>query len=123
MQHTTATIPAKLSSTILMMTITMIVLMLVSANVDARPNFKMKTKQAETTAEITFKVPQNTKVWMNVYNEEGRYVAELMNEKRVKKGKSQTVEVNTSNWEEGNYTVEVRTATGSVWTKSLVIEE
>ena len=99
-----------------------IVLLLASTNADANSNFKMKTKQAETTAKINFKVPQTTKVWMNIYNKKGRYVAELMNERRVKKGKSQSIEVNTSSWEKGNYTVEIRTENGKVWKRNLEIE-
>ncbi|MEZ4886524.1 MAG: T9SS type A sorting domain-containing protein [Chitinophagales bacterium] len=117
MRYTTANINAKLAATILMM----VVLVLVNTNATARPNFKMKTKQAETTTNIAFKVPQNTKVWMNVYDMEGRYIAELMNEKRVLKGKTQNVEVNTTNWSGGTYKVEVRTASGKVWTEMLVI--
>lgn len=119
MQYPTAYISSRLSASILMM----IILLLMNTNVNARPNFKMKTQQAETATKITFKVPQTTKVWVNVYNEEGRYVAELMNEKRVKKGKLQTIEINTDGWRGGCYTIEVRTSTGEVWKESLVIEK
>ena len=118
MQDSIAKIASKFSAVTLMM----IVLVLVT-NTDAmaRPHFKMKTKQIEAATNIKLKVAETTKVWMNVYNSEGRYVAELMNERRVKKGKSQNIEVNTSGWKTGIYKVEIRTSSGKVWTESLVI--
>jgi len=119
MRYSTANIKAQFSATILMV----IVLLFVNTNAMAHPNFKMKTKQVETSTNIKLKVAENTKVWMNVYNSEGRYVAELMNEKRVKKGKSQNIEVDTSNWENDTYKIEIRTESGKVWTKKMVIGE
>ncbi len=119
MRYSTANIKAQFSATILMV----IVLFLVNTNATARPNIKMKTKQVETSTNIKLKVGENTKVWMNVYSSEGRYVAELMNERRVKKGKAQIIEVDTSNWKMGTYQVEIRTESGKIWTEEMVIVE
>ncbi len=117
MSYSAAKNSVRLSAVILMM----IALVLTSSEAVAKPMFKVKAKQVNTTTNIKLKVSENTKVWMNVYSPEGRYVAELMNEKRVKKGKAQNVELNTNNWKTGTYTVEIRTESGKMWTEQLVI--
>lgn len=117
MPYPTAKNSVRLCAVILLL----MALSLLSNEMMAKPVFKMKTKQVEMTTNIKLKVAENTKIWMNVYSSEGKYVAELMNEKRVKKGKVQNVELNTNNWRAGTYTIEIRTDSGKVWMEKLVI--
>lgn len=89
-------------------------------NVEAkRLNFEISPNPSSDVAVVAYEFPQNERIWLSVFNAEGKVVAQLLNGVTRNKGFYRE-EFTVSNLPAGNYFVALRTEKENL-TKQLVI--